>query len=63
MNLEELLTFRLSREIDKEIMERIMSEADMETYKIEQFKERFDKETENKVDRMLLGSERDIHPL
>lgn len=63
MNLEELLSFRLSREIDKEIMERIMSEVDMETHKIEQFKERFDKETENKVDRMLLGSERDIHPL
>lgn len=63
MNLEELLSFRLSREIDKEIMERIMSEADMEIHKIEQFKEKFDKETENKVDRMLLGSERDIHPL
>lgn len=63
MNIEEILTAKISREIDREIMIKILQDADTNEEYIENFKKSFDEDTENRINRMILGSNKDIHPI
>lgn len=61
MDAMKIMSYRLSREIDKEILISVFKDSGISDEEIEESVSKWDENTENDIQRMLIGSNRDIH--
>lgn len=61
MNIDDQFNYRLNREIEKEALFNTLKEQKVSNEDILKFFSRYDQETEARLDRGFLGSNRRIH--